>query len=238
MNHRENNGQRNGSETEEAFSRRFISRFSPSGWKHPGWSSRWSGTYSESSCSSHRADFVWGTFSTAFISEVHFKAAEVLQRPQAAKVTQFVRTHRRVSAEDCAERFKTPAIQMRRTINELREVGVLYNSRQGQLMIGDGLPAAKYRSVAIEFKIKNISKAKRQVFAYRAFADRVWLVMPAERRASMMTHMRSCFFRGVGLATFSRDDQVEILQTPGGSRARAVNHLRGQSELLASVAKT
>lgn len=76
------------------------------------------------------------------------------------------------------------------------------------------LPGRLQEAVAAELKLRDWRRALNQAARYRAFAERAWVVVDADRAAGAITNEVAFSFNAIGLAALSAWGELETLVAP------------------------
>lgn len=186
----------------------------------------------ESECSAGRADWVWAAASGHWPPAA---VADLIHRPSHARFLACLKSRAPRSEAFLRTRLQISPAAMRPVVRLLLDAGLIQEPAAKCYVLGPTFAEPRAEVTAFEFKLHNWRRALYQAIRYRAFAHRVFVVVPATTVPSVLPHADTfCRFR-VGVLSWDMETGrgERIFAASKSEPASRSAYLRALSELTA-----
>lgn len=218
---------------EEDLRKSFLEHANPSLWTRPGAfdSHR---VLKETEWSSGRADAVWA----GILGKIDDPATlQVLRQPVASRV---VAALRRQSPRTETSLLKASGVMratFRPVLARLIDVELVAEHGQASFVLGSAFPEWTMELCAFEFKLTNWRRAFYQALRYRAYAHRVYIVMPPSSVGPALEHEDRFHKFGIGLIEHDDRGRSETLvRVRKGEPHSRSSYVRAMADVAAAAA--
>lgn len=186
----------------------------------------------ERSWSDGRADAVWAGVIGELLPDSN--VAQILRGRTASRIVADLRPRSPRTKSRLLSISGVSRATFQPILRGIVEVGLAKQTRTGSYILGESFPGSSVEFCAFEFKLRDWQRAFYQALRYRAFAHRVYIVMPALR--TVRAADQAARFRVFGLGLIEHDPtgrSRRLVRARKGAPRSRPSFVRGLADLAA-----